>query len=52
MEKIEVVLLSQHEHEGKKYEIGQTLTVDKATANWLLTRQVAQLHIETKGEQK
>lgn len=47
METIAIKLLSPLTHEGKDYQIDDVLNVDKQTANYLITRQVAQLSIQT-----
>lgn len=46
METIAIKLLSPLTHEGKDYPIDTVLTVDKQTANYLISRQIAQLSTE------
>lgn len=46
METIAIKLLSQITHEGKDHEIDTVLTVDKQIANYLISRQIAQLSTE------
>jgi len=46
METLDVKLLLPHTHESKEYQIDDVLNVDKQTANWLISRQIAQLITE------
>lgn len=46
METLEVKLLLPHTHESKDYKKGDVLNVDKQTANWLISRQIAQLNTD------
>ncbi len=54
MEQITVELITEHEHEGVLKQIGELLTVDTQTANWLIAHHAAKLTDSklSKGEQK
>lgn len=52
METIAIKLLSPLTHEGKDHEIDTVLTVDKQIANYLISRQIAQLSTETQPKKE
>lgn len=52
METIAIKLLSPLTHEGKDYQIDDVLNVDKQIANYLISRQIAQLSTENTTEKE